>query len=89
MATRPRRRTATAASGLDRDAALAQYRRRAHVYDLELAAFEPIRRDTVRRSVTTLDGLERPWALLERRLGPMRVTTAWLGAVYIAEGIVP
>ncbi|MCU0813398.1 MAG: hypothetical protein MUC32_03410 [Burkholderiaceae bacterium] len=42
-----------------------------------------------RRSVTTLDGLDRPWALLEQRLGPMRVTTSWLGAVYIAEGSVP
>jgi SAM-dependent methyltransferase len=42
-----------------------------------------------RRSVTTLDGLDRPWALLEQRLGPMRVTTSWLRAVYIAEGSVP
>ncbi len=31
----------------DRDAALAQYRRRASVYDLELAAFEPIRRRAI------------------------------------------
>ncbi len=31
----------------DRDAALAQYRRRADVYDLELALFEPIRRRAV------------------------------------------
>ena len=31
----------------DRNAALAQYRRRAGVYDLELAAFEPIRRRAV------------------------------------------
>jgi len=33
----------------DRDAALAQYRRRAAVYDLELALFEPIRRQAVAR----------------------------------------
>ena len=31
----------------DRDAALAQYRRRAGVYDLELALFEPIRRRAI------------------------------------------
>jgi ubiquinone/menaquinone biosynthesis C-methylase UbiE len=34
-------------SGPDRSAALAQYRRRAAVYDLELAVFEPIRRQAV------------------------------------------
>lgn len=33
----------------DRDAALAQYRRRADVYDLELALFEPIRRRAIAR----------------------------------------
>ncbi len=33
--------------GPDRDAALAQYRRRARVYDLELALFEPIRRTAI------------------------------------------
>lgn len=36
-------------SGPDRDAALAQYRRRAGVYDLELAGFEPIRRQAITR----------------------------------------
>ena len=30
-----------------REAALAQYRRRARTYDLELAAFEPVRRRAV------------------------------------------
>lgn len=35
--------------GPDRDAALAQYRRRAGVYDLELAGFEPIRRQAITR----------------------------------------
>lgn len=33
--------------GPDRDAALAQYRRRAHVYDLELALFEPLRAEAI------------------------------------------
>ncbi len=36
-------------SGPDRSAALAQYRRRAAVYDLELALFEPVRRLAVER----------------------------------------
>jgi SAM-dependent methyltransferase len=35
--------------GPDRDAALAQYRRRAGVYDLELALFEPIRHKAIAR----------------------------------------
>jgi len=34
-------------AGPDRQAALAQYRRRASVYDLELALFEPVRRSAV------------------------------------------
>ena len=33
----------------DREAALAQYRRRADIYDLELAVFEPIRRQAIAR----------------------------------------
>jgi len=41
-ATRPKR-------GPDRAAALAQYRRRASVYDLELALFEPIRSEAIER----------------------------------------
>jgi SAM-dependent methyltransferase len=41
----PRRR----GGGPDRAAALAQYRRRAGVYDLELALFEPIRRAAIAR----------------------------------------
>jgi ubiquinone/menaquinone biosynthesis C-methylase UbiE len=36
-------------NGPDRDMALAQYRRRAKVYDWELAAFEPIRRQAIAR----------------------------------------
>lgn len=39
-----------------------------------------------RRSITTLDGLDRPWHLLERHLGPMRVESRLLGAVYLAAG---
>ncbi len=39
----------TGDAGPDREAAIAQYRRRAQVYDLELAAFEPVRRQTVAR----------------------------------------
>jgi len=39
----------TKARGPDRAAALAQYRRRAGVYDLELALFEPIRRQAIAR----------------------------------------
>lgn len=38
-----------APAGPDRDAALAQYQRRAATYDLELAPFEPIRRQAVQR----------------------------------------
>jgi len=38
------------------------------------------------RSVTTLEGLERPWGLLEQLAGPLTVDEAWLGAVYIASG---
>lgn len=37
------------ARGPDREAALAQYRRRAGVYDVELALFEPVRRQAVAR----------------------------------------
>lgn len=62
----------------DRAAALAQYRRRARIYDLELAAFEPIRRRAVAEldihpGETVLDlgcgtGLSLP--LLRQRVGP-------------------
>jgi SAM-dependent methyltransferase len=66
------------ASGPDRGAALAQYRRRAAVYDLELALFEPVRRQAVaslglRRGDVVLDvgcgtGLSLP--LLRAAVGP-------------------
>ncbi|GMV47110.1 MAG: hypothetical protein AMXMBFR66_25080 [Pseudomonadota bacterium] len=42
-----------------------------------------------RRSTTTLVGLDRPWRLLEARLGPMRVQRRLLGAVYLACGAKP
>jgi len=42
-----------------------------------------------RRSTTTLVGLDRPWHLLEARLGPMRVQRRLLGAVYLACGAKP
>lgn len=62
----------------DRRAALAQYRRRAGVYDLELALFEPIRRRAIagldiRRGDTVLDvgcGTGLSLALLRERVGP-------------------
>jgi precorrin-6B methylase 2 len=44
-----KRRDTPPGRGPDRRAALAQYRRRAGVYDLELALFEPIRRRAVAR----------------------------------------
>jgi ubiquinone/menaquinone biosynthesis C-methylase UbiE len=62
----------------DREAALAQYRRRAPLYDMELVAFEPARRGAVealalRRGETVLDvgcgtGLSLP--LLAEAVGP-------------------
>ena len=69
--------TAPPRSPTDHNAALAQYRRRAGVYDLELALFEPVRRQAIARLAlrvgeTVLDvgcgtGLSLP--LLRRELG--------------------
>lgn len=64
--------------GPDRDAALAQYRRRAGVYDLELAFFEPIRRRAIARlglraGEVVLDvgcGTGLSLALLRQGVGP-------------------
>lgn len=38
------------------------------------------------RSVTSLDGLDRPWQLLQERLGRMRVEPRLLGGAYVASG---
>ncbi len=40
-------------------------------------------------SVTSLDGLGKPWSLLEERIGHMAVEDSMLGGVYIASGTVP
>jgi SAM-dependent methyltransferase len=37
-------------------------------------------------SVTSLEGLRRPWSRLAAHIGPLDVETALLGAVYIASG---
>jgi demethylmenaquinone methyltransferase/2-methoxy-6-polyprenyl-1,4-benzoquinol methylase len=63
--------------GPDRDAALAQYRRRAGTYDLELALFEPIRRRAIealalRSGETVFDigcGTGLSFDLLRERVG--------------------
>jgi ubiquinone/menaquinone biosynthesis C-methylase UbiE len=39
------------------------------------------------RSVTSLAGMERPWRLLEERLGRMQVETRLLDAAYVASGV--
>jgi ubiquinone/menaquinone biosynthesis C-methylase UbiE len=39
------------------------------------------------RSVTSLDGLDRPWELLEEQLGPMDVESRLLGGTYVASGV--
>ena len=41
------------------------------------------------RSVTTLEGLARPWAVLESLIGTMPNERRLLGAVYLAVGTVP
>ena len=39
------------------------------------------------RSVTSLEGMHRPWQLLEEQLGPMEVEARLLGGAYIASGV--
>ena len=39
------------------------------------------------RSVTSLDGMDQPWRLLQDQLGPMRVESRLLGGAYIARGV--
>lgn len=68
----------TPPAGPDRRAALAQYRRRAAIYDLELALFEPIRRRAIarlalQRGQTVLDlgcGTGLSLDLLRQGVGP-------------------
>ena len=40
-------------------------------------------------SISSLDGLDRPWSGLEERLKDFEVTPEWMGGVYIASGVVP
>ena len=40
-------------------------------------------------SISSLDGLDRPWGGLEQRLKDFEVTPEWMGGVYIASGVVP
>ena len=37
-------------------------------------------------SISSLDGLERPWSGLQERLNDFAVTPEWMGGVYIASG---
>lgn len=37
-------------------------------------------------SISSLDGLDRPWSRLEERLKDFAVTPEWMGGVYIASG---
>lgn len=37
-------------------------------------------------SISSLDGLDRPWSRLEERLKDFTVTPEWMGGVYIASG---
>ncbi|WP_310566677.1 class I SAM-dependent methyltransferase [Hydrogenophaga sp.] len=40
-------------------------------------------------SISSLEGLDRPWSGLEDRLDGFEVTPEWMGGVYIASGTVP
>lgn len=40
------------------------------------------------RSVTSLDGMGKPWRLLEEHLGPMKVESQLLGGAYVASAAV-
>jgi hypothetical protein len=37
--------------------------------------------------VTSLEGMDRPWQLLEEQIGPMDVESQLLGGAYVASGI--
>ena len=66
----------------DREAAPAQYRRRAGHDDLELALFEPLRR----RAIARLALLIEPWHLLNAQLDDFEVEPAFWGGAYLACG---
>jgi ubiquinone/menaquinone biosynthesis C-methylase UbiE len=38
------------------------------------------------RSVSSLDGMDRPWQLLQEQLGPMDIESRLLGGAYVASG---
>lgn len=40
-------------------------------------------------SISSLDGLDRPWNGLEKRLEDFEVTHEWMGSVYMASGHLP
>jgi SAM-dependent methyltransferase len=40
------------------------------------------------RSVSSLAGLEAPWAMLQQQLGPLLVEPRLMGAAYVARGVV-
>jgi hypothetical protein len=39
------------------------------------------------RSVTSLEGMDQPWGLLQDQLGRMHVESRLLGGAYVASGI--
>lgn len=43
--------------------------------------------DAALYSISSLDGLDRPWSGLEQRLKDFEVTPEWMGGVYIASGV--
>ncbi|MBI5287588.1 MAG: class I SAM-dependent methyltransferase [Chloroflexi bacterium] len=47
----------------------------------------PVTMSYSRTAITNLDGFDRPWARLERRVGPFEVEERLLGTAYIARGI--
>jgi hypothetical protein len=46
-------------------------------------------RNSIRRSITTFEGLDAPWSHIERSIPDLRIRPAMLGAVYVAWGTKP